>query len=199
MRSHHTQIHGEYIANVEVNCSHCGKEFSVHEYKCERSDNLFCSKECQGNYYSDNNHIPPQYSGKEHPQYDRIETSCDYCGKQLKVQPHIVEKNDKNFCNNDCRSSWQSENIVGENHHQFSDYDGYYGENWYEMRRKCMEEYDEKCNRCDVDREKHIENLGYDLSVHHKKRITTFDEAEDANYLDNLELLCKSCHINEHN
>jgi len=151
-----------------------------------------------GNYYSDNDKSPPKSSGDDHPQYKRVETECDFCGEKIEVQPYKLEKNKRTFCNNDCRSSWQSNNIVGENHHQYLGSENYYGENWHQMRRKCIEKYNSKCNRCDVNKKEHKKEYGCDLSVHHKIEIRKFDAPEDANYIENLELLCKKCHSEEH-
>jgi len=77
MKSHHTQVHNESLCMIEVGCANCNELFSAHEYKIERSDNLFCSQECQSEYKKDNEYLhPPTYEGKEHPQFDSTKINC---------------------------------------------------------------------------------------------------------------------------
>lgn len=47
----------------------------------------------------------------------KIMINCDFCNNTIfKYNSHIKEKN---FCNNECRGKWNSENIIGKNHPHF--------------------------------------------------------------------------------
>jgi len=41
---------------------------------------------------------------------------CDYCGSETQHKKTVAEQNEHNFCNNDCRGAWLSENVTGEDH-----------------------------------------------------------------------------------
>lgn len=73
------------------------------------------------------------------------------------------------------------------------------GDNWEEQRQKAMERDGEKCVRCGISREKHKEQTGFDLHVHHRIPRKRFyndpdKDIEEANRLQNLITLCSSCH-----
>lgn len=54
--------------------------------------------------------------GKNNPSWKggKITKKCDYCGKSKNVFPG--NKYNYNFCNNECRGKWQSENLIGKDH-----------------------------------------------------------------------------------
>ena len=86
---------------VEVECSQCGEAFEKLPSQAERSDNHFCSNECQGKFKS-----------------ERVVVECDYCGGEIEKTPSQVSE--RNFCNLECLHEWRSETsnggLVGENH-----------------------------------------------------------------------------------
>lgn len=48
------------------------------------------------------------------------EVECSYCSSTLRRKPAHIERNEHFFCSDDdCYERWQSENVVGENHHQY--------------------------------------------------------------------------------
>lgn len=49
-----------------------------------------------------------------------VTVSCTWCDDDVEKQRQNVEKNAKHFCDTECKGKWQSENVCGENHHQFS-------------------------------------------------------------------------------
>ncbi|TKX61042.1 helix-turn-helix domain-containing protein, partial [Halorubrum sp. SP9] len=67
-----------------------------------------------------------------------------------------------------------------------------YGHNWWEQRRKALERADHACENpnCDEDRE----SLGRNPDVHHIIPYKHHDEYDGINDLDNLVVLCRSCH-----
>lgn len=48
-----------------------------------------------------------------------LNTECEFCGDDFYKRPTHKEESNNHFCSNDCYSSWQSENRVGEDHHQY--------------------------------------------------------------------------------
>jgi len=200
MRSHHTQIHGESLTMVEVSCNYCENVCKKHESKLERSEKLFCSQECQSKHISENKERhPPTYSGEEHPQYNRKITNCNFCGEEILIQPHKLEDREKQFCNHNCRSSWQSKNVVGENHHQLKRGSQTYKGGWKRKRINAIISSLGRCEKCGMAENDHISKYGFSLHVHHKKPIRTFDSHNKANKQNNLQTLCVDCHVKEEN
>jgi len=67
-------------------------------------------------------------------------------------------------------------------------YEPYYGENWHPKRRKALERDNHICQICGA------EENGRKHDVHHIVPRREFDIVEEANTLDNLITLCRSCH-----
>lgn len=64
-----------------------------------------------------------------------------------------------------------------------------YGDNWHHQRKAARDRDDDTCQICGKEsNERH-------LDVHHIRPIKSFDSLEDANTLDNLITLCRSCHF----
>ena len=81
-------------------CKYCGKEF-----KGDKKNRCFCSKECYTKYnIAENN-----------PKYNSVKCNCDYCGKEITVKKSHYDKFDNHFCNMECNHKWQGENWKGEN------------------------------------------------------------------------------------
>ncbi|PSP38494.1 hypothetical protein BRC71_07490 [Halobacteriales archaeon QH_7_65_31] len=83
----------------------------------------------------------------------------------------------------------------GSLHHRWKGgYEPYYGENWHKVRRDVLERDDYRCQSCGCTNDEHERSHGSGLDVHHKRPFRTFDEPENANTMDNLVSLCRSCH-----
>lgn len=180
---------------VEIECEQCGEKFKVNQYQEERGRE-FCSQECFFKYRSNN------IKGEDHPLWEEgVELECEWCGDIFKVKKSIAEN--RRFCCERCYMDWLSdkysgERWVGEDNPMYTDsensHDRYYGRNWSSQRDKAKERDNYECQIC---------NSTQDLEVHHKKPIINFDRSnddwyEDANDLDNLITLCRSCHKKVH-
>lgn len=75
-----------------------------------------------------------------------------------------------------------------------AEFEPYYGENWLVQREKALERDDYECRVCGLTNEKHQAAHDQSLHVHHIQPLRTFDEAEEANNIENLVVLCQSCH-----
>lgn len=112
MKRHHAQVHGESISKQDIQCPNCGVEFEVYDWRVERSENVFCSVECEGQYHSE--HL----RGENHPLHKEHPTKeCEWCGKTFNVKP--ARESEARFCSTDCMGKYNSENNVGENHHSW--------------------------------------------------------------------------------
>lgn len=173
--------HPRWVEYKDVQCHTCGKTKTIPPSVYDKFERHFCNDKCQGQWLSTIN-------GPEHWQWESKKVECDYCNDDLWRQPHVMEKNVYHFCNDECKGGWRSENIIGENHPNWEGGPVYYGSNWHDMRRETLAR-DEVCQVCDADEELH---------VHHRTPIRQFEVPEKANTLDNLVVLCNSCHMGVH-
>jgi len=190
----------------EVDCEHCGDGFHKYQYRIDKTDNNFCSRECH----------------QKHISTEKVE--CDMCGDMHYRRPTDKERYDRSFCSQDCYSEWQSTYRVGENHHQYErvenvcigcggtfetipckDWKNWcshdcwlenadnntptsmWGTLWRKQRAEALERDNNTCQRCGVEGSSH--------HVHHKTPRSEFETAEEAHTLDNLVTLCPSCHM----
>lgn len=70
-----------------------------------------------------------------------------------------------------------------------------YGPEWDGIREKAITRDNSKCVSCGMGRDEHRDEYGEDLHVHHKKPLRLFKSREEAHQLDNLDTLCKACHL----
>jgi DNA-directed RNA polymerase specialized sigma24 family protein len=70
----------------------------------------------------------------------------------------------------------------------------YYGPNWANIREEIIDDAEKSCEVCGKTREEHYGEYGFDLHVHHVKKLRNCDSFEEANDPDNLICLCVSCH-----
>lgn len=70
----------------------------------------------------------------------------------------------------------------------------YYGPNWKEQRQKALERDDGRCQDCGMTRERHREEYGKDIHVHHVQPVATYESPSEANALNNLVTLCYPHH-----
>jgi len=163
------QCLGKYQRNrVEVDCFTCGDTFERPRSRVHRSDAVFCSNECKSEYRK-----------------NRVELECFNCGKSFERKKSEAGRQEQTFCSRECKGRSRR----GEDNPNWKDgRPDYYGSNWREMREKTLQRDNHQCMKCGDSGEDES------LHVHHIKPIRTFDEPENANFLDNLVSLCVSCH-----
>ncbi|GGM52535.1 homing endonuclease associated repeat-containing protein [Haloarcula argentinensis] len=132
-----------------------------------------------------------------------VEVECDQCGKTFERPKCHLERDwtTHTFCSETCHGNWREGRIVGPEHPQFNpNSHDEYGVNWEECRSRAIQRDGGKCVRCGVSHDKHREQTGRDLHVHHIVPRTEFDDMKRANRLSNLVTLCAPCHTDiEHN
>ena len=70
----------------------------------------------------------------------------------------------------------------------------YYGSDWPAQREEALERDDWQCQRCGLTNAEHLTTYGSNLHVHHIRKFVTFEDAEEANRLENLLTVCRPCH-----
>ena len=109
----------------------------------------------------------------------RVIVKCDQCGSDVeKKKSDITKSNLRNglhFCNKTCSGLYRTGERSG---------------NWkggtQDYRKNALEEYDKKCNECGYDEYTQV------LQVHH------IDHDRTNNKLENVKVLCPTCHVVEH-
>lgn len=168
---------------AEVECAVCGSQIQRIQAHAEKRDRYFCSGECSGKWFSENQ------SGEDHPLWKgKEEHNCDNCGATLHRYPRD-DRHDRHFCDAECLGEWRAENYSADGR-KF----GERGRFWIEQREKVLERDDYRCQNCGISEDEH--NAKYDMSlhVHHRRPSRLFDSKREAHALDNLETLCIVCH-----
>jgi 5-methylcytosine-specific restriction endonuclease McrA len=168
VKVHHKKAHGTSISDYKYTCEWCNEEFVDYSH----NEGKYCSMECYGK-----------------SERNRIQRECTNCGEQF-TRNAASMSHDRVFCSIDCRDEYQ---VEADDYHPW---DGtgtsYRGPSWQEQRQKALERDGYECQECGKG-----EDDAYRLDVHH---ITPFREFgierhTEANELDNLRVLCRSCHL----
>lgn len=106
-----------------------------------------------------------------------VEKKCSYCDTEILVKRSVAKKSrsGNNFCDSSCAASFNNKITKKKGELPIWSY-----------RKIAFANYALKCNRCDYDRYEGV------LQVHHKDR-----DRRNCN-LDNLEILCPTCHSEDH-
>jgi HNH endonuclease len=156
-------------------CQQCNQEFNPPRREVNRGNGRFCS-------------IPCASVGRAHPRWgNRITLTCAVCKNDFTRLAHR-RKNSKSgiyFCSRRCKDIGQrlESNITAihpPHYGQAGDLDA------STYRSIAFRHHPAKCNRCGYDRYKSV------LRVHHIDR----DRSNRAS--SNLEVLCPTCHEEEH-
>ena len=81
---------------VKLVCEVCGKEYSVSKSKAIKYKHHYCSQECYK---------------KQRQELHTVLTTCDYCGKTIRIEKADFDRCKKNhFCNADCWKKFLNQN-----------------------------------------------------------------------------------------
>lgn len=171
--------------SITRHCGYCGKKFRFKLCEKREGRGRFCSKECHYKWRKETGAMAGEKASRWRG--GGIVRYCEYCGREFRAKRSEVEKGKGKFCSIKCKDKWQAENLVGEmNPHWRGGSVKYYGRNWRKLRKEVLERDGYRCRICCVER---------GLVVHHKKKIKRFSNKDDANYMDNLVVACRSCHM----
>lgn len=159
-----------------VTCIICGKEFTDFISNKRK----YCSRDCYDK--SPTRGARPK---------NRIIKKCDYCGKEFERAAGNFKNYVKHhFCCHECSSMWWSKfGLHGNEHPHWTG--GYspkeYRTNWRQIKKEIKTRANGICEKCGGIHKK--------MDVHHRIPIRTKLPIEIINHPDNLQYLCRPCHI----
>lgn len=173
------------------NCLKCGNEFSKSVFcsKKEWETRLYCSHSCANSVNSKgNNHCVGRIpwnkgingkSGKDNPQYNRVDKNCKFCGKEFTVKNY--RKDTALYCSRKCKTD--------DNLGLSSETERLRKNNDYKIWRELVYERDNySCQKCLV--------KGGEINAHH---IQNFSDNKDLRLdIDNGITFCRECHYKFH-
>ena len=153
---------------VAQTCATCKRAFQARVAELRRGNGKFCSLKCSAN--RPRSPKPPN-------------TSCSFCGTALYRSPsqQARSKHGKIFCDRKCKENAQKDPSYGISPSHYGT-----GNGQHSYRAAALSALPNKCNRCDYAKRVDV------LQVHHK------DSNRENNTLDNLEILCPTCHVAHH-
>lgn len=163
-------------------CDNCGMEYiRPNGYLRSKNSNFsFCSRQCYFQFQKKN--------GSWNRGLNLVQVPCTYCDKLIVKPASIINQYINNFCSKECYDKWKSEHLCGKNNPYWKGgHKKYRGENWEHQRRRVIER-DVVCQNCSSDN---------NLEVHHLIPFRYYgkDHYNEANNLNNLILLCHTCHM----
>lgn len=217
LRIHHTRVHDVTLPNRQ--CTGCGSWFYDPQSRLKFCDDCDANAdEHNGNWQGAKETTDCEQCGSSFKYYpsekpgiycpncvsasdeflgeayakdaERVEKECEECGKVMTVLQSRLESGNGRFCSRGCLGDWLSENVVGEQHHQWKEGDTQYKGDWWEVRTAARERDDHECQVCGS-------VSGSDersLDVHHIRPVREFGDPQDAHTLSNVVTLCRSCH-----
>lgn len=159
-------------------CVVCGELFPIPTDQARKQT---CSRPCTSQLYS----ITKGGLAK---------ATCDACGGEYHVKRWYL-RNGRRFCGELCRRQWlATQGKTGAaNPYWRGGRSGYYGPTWQAARRGAWARDGYRCTVCN----RHADELGERPIVHHIVPFKHFglDRHAEANQQDNLQSLCRSCHM----
>ncbi|OZB29778.1 MAG: hypothetical protein B7X51_11160 [Pseudomonas sp. 34-62-33] len=191
-RECYNQYRAKEIAKRAKPCPQCGGIFIFDGKK------IFCGERCRRE---------AQNPGA---------SKCKNCGVlfcAVKFRNGVRYRPIRSTCSEQCMIGWISKNpkrkekiskaFSGENHPMWRggvsllSNTSNRGPNWKSQREKAIRRDGEACVHCGMTREDHRKLYASDLNVDHIVPYHNFSSFKKANALDNLQTLCKSCHMKE--
>lgn len=176
----------------EYDCHNCGDTVCRYESTIPNPERVFCDSDCTAAWLLDTE----EFGGPDHPRYNQIEVSCDYCGDTFTRSPS-QDKLGGTFCSAECKNASHSDRVSGGGNpnwrHGQSDTHTY-GTGWEKTRTEVLERDGFECAICGLSDSAHRRSYNGGLEIHHIKPISEFGTQEKANRLENLISLCSRCH-----
>jgi len=172
----------------ERECAYCGEKFEV----VPSSKKKYCSKKCSGKANGfkptvdvDEEQLIRLY-WEEEKSFQEIADilDCSVGGLWRIFERYDIPRR-PNFDDDEFDFLSGKDHPMYENGKWVGGAGPEYGTNWNEQREKALRRDFYMCQRC---------RTNQSLVVHHIKPVAKFDNPKEANKLDNLITLCKSCH-----
>lgn len=156
-------------------CKQCHKKLRVP--LCLYPRKKFCSKECEGQWRSENT------KRENNPKFNKEKRRCLICGKEFERCRSKIELGHDKFCSRKCNGVYHSGKYVQENHPNWQGGISAlpYAPGWTKRLKKSIKSRDHHtCQMCG--------KMNCNLDIHH----IDYDKGNHAE--DNLISLCKKCH-----
>ncbi len=192
--------------SVELVCGVCGEKFTRTPAQVARAKHgIFCSREChyaarglgltkrvvENPYTYTPESKAAMIAASSKPKGKRTFhlLECAQCGKEFDDPTDgRKRKSGVSFCSLDCCNAYRK----GENNPAWrGGHPKYYGADWRGLRRDARSRDKYTCQRCG----KECTSPQRAPDVHHIKPVSSFDNVNDANTLDNVVCLCHTCHM----
>jgi len=164
---------------INLICEQCKKIYKAKPYMEKKSIHHFCGFTCYGNW---------QKINKKGIGSTKVIIECKFCGKKVEKHPCKIKDGKGGFCSHHCFIQWRVEtgDIAGENSASWlGGHTQYRGKNWSSQRKQALKRDNFVCQNCGSQNS---------LVVHHLHPYHLFSNYKEANQLENLITLCKSCH-----
>jgi hypothetical protein len=151
------------------NCNHCATEYTAEQRYLSRGQGLYCSRSCSA-------------KANTLARKPQANVTCAHCGENFYKSPSKLAQSASGlyFCKRACKDAAQR--IGGLSAIQ----PAHYGISLADYRQLAFENYPHKCKVCEYDKYPEV------LEVNH------IDCDRSNNSLDNLEILCPTCHVEYH-
>jgi hypothetical protein len=152
-------------------CLNCSKDFEANIAEHKRGNAKFCNRSCSS-----------VFTRTREALLLPLNCKCHCCGLEFHRAANKIAaaKHGLNFCSRKCKETVQrienGPNPIQPSHYKTGD---------FKYRDVAFRHYSHKCNRCDY-------NKLPILEVHH------IDRNRHNNMPENLEILCPTCHCEEH-
>lgn len=116
---------------MDYSCEKCGEVLcsrdalkqhyrNIHDTRYE--DTLEDTEDCPtcGKSYETMQSVKIHHTKAHNESLSMIEVTCDWCGNTCERQESQIKDQQKTFCDQECHGAWESENMVGENHHNYN-------------------------------------------------------------------------------
>lgn len=156
-------------STIAQTCATCNSEFQALESEVKRGNGKYCSLSCSSR-------SPTRIKAKQ------PNTVCGFCNAPLyRTKSQQQRKHGYVFCDRKCKEAAQKDTSFGISPPHYG-----IGNGKYTYRALAFENYPHKCDECGYDKRLDV------LQVHHQ------DHDRENNNLDNLRILCPTCHVGHH-
>lgn len=168
------------IRNADLTCQVCAVVFTRKPAQARAKNIVVCSLLC---YFEARRQglVTPRP-----PTKPPILFTCETCGKAVELAAQFKGARHNRFCSNECsnRGNSGAGNAVWRGGHP-----KYYGKDWRPLQRAARLRDKNTCRRCGS------VQTTRKADVHHIKPVSSFQNVNDANTLDNVICLCHKCHM----
>lgn len=200
MHQHHTQMHGESLVYTTKECSWCGGDKRIAEYRVDSQEKFFCSEdhchEWMRNNLKGENAL---FYGKEHTEETKQKMSEAAEGRGGEDH-HWYGRNHTEETKRKIGEGNKGTN-TGKDHPLWKGgASKKFSKAFHRNRSKVRERDDYECRLCGMSKEEHYELCKRDHHVHHITPRSEFMEdgmkrpPDEAGAMSNLISLCQKCH-----